>query len=580
MARIHRIKRRAFLQGAACTVATGAFSNLVPQLNLMGTALAQGQTGYKALVVIYLDGGNDSWNLLIPSDTNTQLTVNGRTPISDVAGLPNGGNSPYGWYVTSRGGLYTAGDARKLAFPIGGAGGTSNGVNLPFAFPLQFGGTNFAVNPFAADVAGIFNNANPGLRKLSFLANVGPIAEPVRKAGFNTYQRPPQLYSHNDQTSLWQVGGTNLTNPNGWGGMIAGRVAAPNALGLPSTISVAGQTRFLVGTSPGGQAVFPYRISSNANNPATSLGSYGNVTYSGGTATRTFNNANAERARFRAIQDLINEAYPHVYANEFGDISDRSLQLSEVINGQIANIPAGNAGAPVGSVDWANAQFAAAVAAFPNTSLGQQLRQVARMIRVSRGGQINANRQVYFVRTGGYDTHDGQIQSITAAQGHHGLLQQLSQAMAAFNNAMSALNTVQSHGGVYNEVVTVTTSEFARTINSNGNGTDHAWGAVQMIMGGPVNGANIFGQYPAQVLGFTDGNGTVPSYLAGECFNRGEFLPTTAVDQVAATVARWMGVSAADLPTIFPNINNFANPRNGARIAYQSQTIPGLLDGV
>jgi uncharacterized protein (DUF1501 family) len=156
--------------------------------------------------------------------------------------------------------------------------------------------------------------------------------------------------------------------------------------------------------------------------------------------------------------------------------------------------------------------------------------------------------------------------------------------MAGFNAAMTALNNVAGYTGVLNEVLTFTQSEFARTINSNGNGTDHAWGSVSMIMGapqssgGPLAGGQVYGRYPLQLLNRQYSG--APDAL-GECFNRGEFLPTTAVDQYSATLARWMGVSNTDLPLVFPNVDTFAGAHpNQAVMAYNSRIIPSMLAGV
>ena len=225
------------------------------------------------------------------------------------------------------------------------------------------------------------------------------------------------------------------------------------------------------------------------------------------------------------LTGLLNETYPQAFSNEYGEILDRSMNLSITVNAAIANLTA--AGTPYTA-------FNTAVNLIPNTNLGNQLRQVARMIAVSRVGQgtIQANRQVFFVRTGGYDTHDGQIPAAAPVNGvwggQQGLLQQVSQAMSRFYDAMAALNGIAGYAGVVNEVVTHTMSEFSRTINSNGNGTDHAWGQVAMVMGapasggGPLNGGQVYGRYPLQVLG-RQYPGAPDVY--GECFNRGEFLP-------------------------------------------------------
>jgi uncharacterized protein (DUF1501 family) len=556
MSRIHFEKRRDFLKGAACFAASGAASTFVPQLSMMGTALAQSATGYKALVCVYLDGGNDAWNLLIPVDNSTQIPVSGRNPLSGFQ------PTPYGWYVTSRGGQFQGNPSALALLPPG------NDPGAPFLPPsVGLNGGQYAVNPACPELASLYNAG-----RLSFVANVGPLVEPLRRQGFNNFKRPPQLYSHNDQTSLWQIGGgSSSTDPNGWGGRVAGTVLGTSpASGLSPCISITGQTRFLVGEYSGGQTVFPYRLSTSGTNPATSLNNYNSGDPAGS-------------KRREVLEALMNSTYPQAFSNEYGDIVDRSLNLSTTVNQAISSL-ASNA---------AFSAFITAVNAIPNSGLGQQLRQVARMIAVSRFGSpqfpsIQANRQIYFVRTGGYDTHDGQIPASRPNNnvwaGHQGLLQQVSQAMNAFYNALNALNGVTGYSGVLNEVVTFTMSEFARTVNSNGNGTDHAWGSVSMVMGapqssgGPLGGGQIYGRYPLQLL-----NRSYPGApdALGECFNRGEFLPTTAVDQLAGTMARWMGVSQANLPVVFPNIATYGNPHpNSAVMAYNSQTIPGMLAGV
>lgn len=579
MSRIHTTKRRDFLKGACGLVAAGGASSFVPQLSMLGTALAQGTfTNYRALVCLYLDGGNDSWNFLLPSTA-----------------------ARHAEYVAARGGLYS-GNAAQLGIPVSGGGGTF----LPNAIALngtgnrvqQDGGSvgvtganTYALNPFVAATPGnagtagihrVYNRADAATQRMAFIANVGPLVEPLRKTGFNTFRRPPQLYSHNDQTNLWQIGGgANSSDPNGWGGRMSGLLlgASPPS-GLSPCISIAGQTRFLVGNYSDNSAVIPYRLSTSGTNPATSLNNY--------SATDTASAGQARRETMRALMDA---TYPQAFSQEYGLIVDRSLDLADTINAAIAGLsnpapPAGSARANFNNIVNGNA-VAGIGPGIPATNIGNQLRQVARMIAVSRFGQgtIQATRQVYFVRTGGYDTHDGQIQSLTLAQGHHGLLQQISQALAGFDAAMRALAADPSYTGLHNEVLTMSMSEFARTINSNGNGTDHAWGAVQLLMGGAVQGngsqGQIVGPYPRQILGSTQNDGALPPLEErGECFNRGEFLPRIAVDQLAATVARWMGVTDSNLPLLFPNIDNFANAPVNAPIAFRSRVIPGLLAGV
>jgi uncharacterized protein (DUF1501 family) len=557
MSRIHFQKRRDFLKGATCLAASGAASAFVPQLSLLGTALAGTVTGYKALVCLYLDGGSDSFNMLIPVDNTTSVPVSGRAPLSGFSA------TPYGWYATSRGGLYQ-GIPTALGIPLPGTPG--GGGTLPGALPLngvQPG--QYGLNPAIPELQTLYNAG-----RLAFVANAGPLVFPMRRSNFNSTARPPNLYSHNDQTSLWQIGaGDTASDPMGWGGKMAGVLlgASPGS-GLAPCISIAGSTRYLTGEYPAGQTISPYRLSTSGTNPATSLGNYNPGDPAGS-------------KRREVLTGLLNETYPQAFSNEYGEILDRSMNLSITINAAIANLTA--AGTPYTA-------FNNAVNLIPNTGIGSQLRQVARMIAVSRAGQgtIQANRQVFFVRTGGYDTHDGQIPAATANAGvwagHQGLLQQIAQAMSRFYDAMTALNGVSGYTGVVNEVVTHTMSEFSRTINSNGNGTDHAWGQVAMVMGasagtgGPLNGGQVYGRYPLQLLNRTYPGGIDP---LGECFNRGEFLPTTATEQMSASLARWMGMSNTELPSVFPNIDNFVNAHpNSAVMAYNNRVIPNMMNGI
>lgn len=550
MSRIHFEKRRQFLRGASGLVASGAAATLLPQLGMMGTALASVQpTGYKALVCIYLDGGGDSFNMLIPATA-----------------------ARHAEYVAARGGLYQ-GNAASLGIPITGGGGSF----LPNARALQgtVGGNSFALNPFCQDlttpgdangVGGIGLQTLYNERKLAFFANIGPLVDPYRKSGNPAgTRRPPQLYSHSDQTALWQIGGgTNSDNPNGWGGRIAGNVVGNTPpSGLSPCISIAGQNRFLAGLfEAGGNPVNPYRLSDSTTSPAVSLGNYS-----------TTDTASSGAARREALMGLLNATYPQRFSTEYKDIVNRSLSLSDVLNTAITtNIPAA---------------FQTAINAMPNTSLGRQLRQVAQMIRVSRAGgpgTIQANRQIFYVRLGGFDTHDNQITSLTAANGHHGLLQQLGTALHRFYNCLAALNGVSGYAGVVNEVLTFTMSDFARTLNSNGNGTDHAWGGVQMIMGnpntsgGPLQGGTIYGPYPRQILNHTQVDASpLPVQERGESYNRGEFIPRLAVDQMAATLARWMGVSDTEIPLMFPNLDTMLAHPQASLLGYPTRTVPFLV---
>jgi uncharacterized protein (DUF1501 family) len=172
---------------------------------------------------------------------------------------------------------------------------------------------------------------------------------------------------------------------------------------------------------------------------------------------------------------------------------------------------------------------------FPTSDLGSQLRQVAQILKVRSA--LGLNRQIFFCSIGGFDTHTSQIPAQAL------LFSQLSPAMNAFYNATVELGLAQ-------QVTTFTMSDFSRTFQpASGSGTDHAWGSVQMIMGGAVVGGDIYGTLPTFALGGPDDSGS-----------NGRWIPTTSIDQYGATLASWFGVQGTDLPAVFPNLSNFTSP--------------------
>lgn len=544
--------RRDFLRGSCGLLACGGLSAMLPQMQLIPSAVAGVASGYKALVCVFLNGGNDSWNLLMP-----------------------GGGTAHSLYVTARNGLYDSGsNAAGLALRPAAVPAQAATATMPPS-AIGISGTQYGVNPFAPELATLYGEGN-----LAFLANVGAVVHPLTRAGYNSRPRPPQLYSHNDQTNLWHIGsGSNTQVTQGWGGRVAGLTSKLSSAmaGLPPTITLSGQSRFLVGEALNGTPLFPFTLSNSSTSPAATLIEYG---VSGQNAREM------QTVRNQYLQEMLDLANPQAFTEEYRAIVTRSRELAlDVINPAFATVNADSH--PV------NAPFAQLTGnggnnneSITNTGFFQQLRQIARMIRVSTDpnlpNPINANRQVFFVSIGGFDTHDGQITGV-GASGHHRLLQRVSRGVNAFFRAMQGI-------GLENDVTLLTTSEFARTINSNGNGSDHAWGGVQFVVGGAVNGGQVYGRYPSIALNnslTTPIAGSDPSQ--GECFSRGQFLPTLAVDQVSATLARWMGVENAELPGLFPNIDNFvpgaqflqgAGSNSTPTWAYGSRIVPGLMDGV
>lgn len=475
--------RRRFLAHLCTTLAAGGASAFVPQLKLMGSALAAPNgnvTGYRALVCVYLSGGNDSWNMLMPYDATR-----------------------HGVYATARSGVYNA---------TTNAGGLAidRAALLPMRIVDAATSAEYALNPGNAnyptgmsDLRNLYNQ-----NKVALIANVGTLRQPITKTQYNAQPtlRPPQLYSHNDQENLWHLARTG-TVATGWGGLVADRVRNQNVFDtLSPCISIAGSNRFEVGND-----TFPYQMSSGGLSALSNV--YNSPNSTGGTY-------GAQRGG--ALDLLLADTGTSPYANEYGRTFKRARDLYDTVNSALTGA--------TGNV----------TTTFPTgNSLADQLKMVARMIKISRDTAlpIQHKRQIFYVRIGGFDLHDGLM--ATNQNGHAALLNRVSAALGAFYTALGEI-------GAQNEVTAFTMSEFARTLSSNGNGSDHAWGGVQLVMGGAVNGGRLYGTFPDQAL-----DNTIS-------FSRGQTIPSTSVEQMGATLARWMGVTNTnELAAIFPNLINF-----------------------
>jgi len=480
--------RREFLRTLGVTLAAGGAAALLPQLGLISSAAAQSASGtvpgYRALVCVYLAGGNDSWNLLMPYDQGRyDVYAASRSGIHDPVANPGGLAYSRGQLAGSR--ITDSATSGQYALNPGNVNSTEGTAQL---------GTLYSAG------------------RLAFLANVGTLVRPITKAEYSTTaNRPPQLFSHNDQENLWHLARTTAST-TGWGGLLADQVASSNVnQSLSAAISLAGSNRFSVGDS-----TFPYQMASSGLTNIANI--FNSSSSTGGTHGAT---------RGNALNQLLASSYSQPLTGEYARTFKNGRDLYSLLNDGL-NSTAGTVGAT-----------------FPNENLANQLRMVSRMIKLSRtvGSGVEHQRQVYFVRLGGFDLHDGLMSIGNGGQG--ALLQRVSQAMGSFWTALEEI-------GATNEVTTFTMSEFARTLNSNGNGSDHGWGGVQMVMGGAVNGGRLYGSFPDQAL-----NGPVS-------FSRGQTIPSTSVDQMAATLARWMGVTNTDqLNTIFPNLSLFSSSNLG-----------------
>ncbi|MCM3872253.1 MAG: DUF1501 domain-containing protein [Pyrinomonadaceae bacterium] len=458
--------RRDFLRNTACALGSMAMASSIESFGIVNALTPQAATGYKALVCIFLNGGNDGNNVLV--DLNQYAT-----------------------YATGRG--------VDIAIP------------QPSLLPVSpVGGGSYGFHPNMPEMQALFNQG-----KLAVVCNNGPLVEPLTRTTYQngTGKKPLQLFSHSDQVGLYSTGIANIVAQTGWGGRVADLTKALNGLAtFPSNVSIAGINLLLTGIDTRQLAV------ADSNTPLANV-----LQLNNGAGASTSDN-NARNTSFNELR---------TFDNKFKLVKAASDTRSSAIQTDIALSTV----SPV------------LTTVFPNTGLGRQLLQIARLIKACNDpvAGINMKRQIFFAQIGGFDTHSGQI----AGQG--ALMQQVSQAMNAFYLATVEL-------GRQNEVTTFTLSDFSRTLQPSGTGTgagsDHAWGNNHLVLGGAVVGNTLYGTYPNLTLGG-------PNDTDGGATPRGRWIPTTSVEQFAATLATWYGLSPTDLPAVFPLIGRFPTPNLG-----------------
>lgn len=445
-----KISRRQFIQssGAAAAAATFASAPGLAYSQVIGTTAPFND--FRALVCVFLHGGNDSFNMLVPNTT-----------------------AEYNAYAASR---------QNLAIP--------REALLPVN-PLSYGpGSNaFGLHPSMTGVQSLFESG-----RAAFVANVGPLVEPTTQEQYfnQSVILPSQLFSHNDQQAQWHsLKGANTTK-TGWAGRIADLIR----------MNVAEQ-KMAVNASLNGTSLFQ----SGEETIAYVMGQTGPLSFEG------FSN-DPDDVRYDqrlAFERVLQAQYGSMYERAFAEIQQRAIAASDVVSAAITNAPA-------------------ITTVFPATPLGRQLETVAKLI--GSRAELEMQRQIFFVGIGGFDSHDDQNQN------QPGLLGGVSEAMTAFYDATVELQVAES-------VTAFTQSDFGRTLTSNGDGTDHAWGGNQLVVGGAVSGRDIFGIYPVLEIG------------GGDDVGGGRMIPTTSADQFAATLAKWFGIPDADLDIVAPHIDNF-----------------------
>ena len=443
-------------------------------------AFAQ-STDYKALVCIFLFGGSDTGNTVIPDDNNA--------------------SSPFAYATYAK-----ARQSSGLAIPQS---------SLLEINPPSIAGSTFGLHP---SLTGLHDLWDQG--KMAVVCNVGPLVQPTTRSSYinGTARVPINLFSHSDQQNQWQTSISDGSSGAGWGGRTADQIADFNTTTFPPLTSVATTPIFCTGNIERPLAIAP---------APTAL--------SAALLLDGFPNPPDNDARYVAMAQLLQEDQTITLVRGASRVTTEALAVEKTLR------TAGNPTVPP----------------FPlNTSLGNQLNQVAKMISVRNSLQMS--RQIFFCSLGGFDNHFNQVNNGNPAAGTHAnLLLQLSNAMKAFYDATVNL-------GVASQVTTFILSDFARTFVPNGNlGTDHAWGSHHFVVGGAVRGGDFYG--------VPGSNGTVfPTVVANGPDDtdtgggaRGRWIPTTAVDQYGATLVSWFGVSSVDLPAVFPNIARFGSTNLG-----------------
>jgi uncharacterized protein (DUF1501 family) len=507
--------RRQLLRYGGALSALGAAAPFALQLAAAGSAAGQSAADYKALVCIFLFGGNDANNAVLATDADSwgryfSARNTGADPIAlmpvGTAVTPVGQTSP----VTGRVSRAASPEAWGGVLPI-----VPNTAN-PVPAGTNATSRTFALHPFLGPAKTLFDAG-----RLAILANVGTLVTPITKAQYvaKSVAVPLRLYSHNDQQSEWQAGASEGAKL-GWGGRMADLISGTNGTNSVFTaISVSGNAVFL-----SGQSVVQYQLSNNAQ-PA--------VLVTGAQGASLFGSSAGPSNVQALIQDI---SAPNDLANDYASVVSRSINTATAVNAAYAQPASAGIPAPAAFVNPITGVSGA-------NSLAVQLQTVARMIAASGG--LGLKRQVFFVSLGGWDTH--QTQNSTQPV----LLAQVAHALAYFDGVMGNIGGLDRRA----QVTAFTASDFSRTFTTNGSGTDHAWGSHHFILGGAVSGKNIYGQYPT--LGVDLGTFKNPDMVGNA------LIPTTSVDQYAATLGAWFGVGASDLNNIFPNLGRFSRANLG-----------------
>lgn len=484
------MRRRDFIRTASCAaVGTWALKSTIRDLRLMNAAMAfDTPSDYKALVCIFLGGGNDSNNWIVPTDTTT-----------------------YGAYSAIRG---------NLAIPSANLLPLYSSGTTPYA---DADNHTYGFHPSCGSLQTLF-----GEDKLAVVMNTGTLVRPTTRAQYTgsngRFYQPPQLFSHSDQVTQWQTSIPDQPPTTGWGGRIADLcdgIANPSST-ISMNISLNGANTFEIGN-----LVSQYHVSTG-----------GAVLLSGNTMAGTGN------IRGRALAEILNQSHVNLQRTAYAGVMKNAIAVGELLNTNIA----GTVEAPTGPWTW-NTPFPTTIPGTTTTStLSAQLKMIARLIAARSA--FGVKRQIFFCSVGGYDTHTSQVlvngvdDPVNTNGAHYRLLAEINASVFAFQRAMEQLQTATNPLPA-GSVTAFTASDFSRTLPTNSQGSDHGWGAHHIIVGGAVKGGQTYGKLPVFAI-----NGPNDTGL-------GRWIPTYAVDQYSATLAKWFGLSESEIATVFPNLARF-----------------------
>ena len=511
--------RRRFLTQAASLSAVGAAASFGLNMGAITRAAAQSSSGYKALVCVFLSGGNDAFNTVLATDSASwSHYLKHRRPTDGSSSIA----------------LMEAGVPANSSAAVGTPERQGGVLPISHANRSVHSGRSFALHPSLTRLQQLH-----GAGTAAVVANVGPLTRPTSKADWQnaSASKPKKLFSHNDQQSTWQSFEPEGAQA-GWGGLMADRLMTRNGIGRSTEEARVIQRMFSCMTPMSsatwlaGQSVLPYQSSATAV-PGLGAGS------------RVYGNASLHAAMLSIMSQQSVASGANILVADHQDVVKRALLASDLMGSRLL---------PLGTAPWSTNGVTNAYndpllkytspsdGSLKFNSLALQLQMVARLIATSQSSALGMSRQFFMVNLGGFDFHDKQVQDQAER------LAMLDHALGYFDQVLRAMPS----GDMSSQVTTFTASEFGRTFTSNGDGTDHGWGGHQFVIGGAVRGTEVYGTFPTYSSADAQGAFSSPDQI-----HNGILIPTTSVDHLAYTLGRWMDLGHSELMGFLPNLAQF-----------------------